>query len=87
MKISTKLVSAAAVAAVTLMAAGCGGSTTPVETFAEAEDPVAADSTAWDGVRKGLNAMWGQHRLPLQPFGTPRLAGCPEEHTSDGVAR
>lgn len=59
MKIPTKLVSAAAVAAVTLMAAGCGGSTTPVETFAEAEDPVAADSTAWDGVRKGLNAMWG----------------------------
>ena len=39
MKIPTKLVSAAAVAAVTLMAAGCGGSTTPVETFAEAEDP------------------------------------------------
>lgn len=59
MKIPTKLVSAAAVAAVTLMVAGCGGSTTPVETFAEAEDPVAADSTAWDGVRKGLNAMWG----------------------------
>lgn len=59
MKIPTKLVSAAAVAAVTLMAAGCGGSTTPVETFAEAEDPVAADSTAWEGVRKGLNAMWG----------------------------
>ena len=59
MKIPTKLVSAAAVAAVTLMSAGCGGSTTPVETFAEAEDPVAADSTAWESVKKGLNAMWG----------------------------
>ena len=59
MKIPTKLVSAAAVAAVTLMAAGCGGSTTPVETFAEADDPVAADSTAWESVKKGLNGMWG----------------------------
>ena len=81
MKIPTKLVSAAAVAAVTLMAAGCGGSTTPVETFAEAEDPVAADSTAWDGVRKGLNAMWGSTDC-LYSRSVP-----PAEHTSDGVAR
>lgn len=59
MKFPTKLVSAAAIAAVTLMAAGCGGNTTPVETFAEADDPVAADSTAWESVKKGLNGMWG----------------------------
>lgn len=59
MKFTTGKILAVTAVAATLLAASCGGNTTPVETFAEAADPVAADSTAWDGVKKGLNAMWG----------------------------
>lgn len=59
MRFTPKTILAAAAVAATLFTVSCGGDTTPVTTFAEADDPVAADSTAWDGVRKGLNAMWG----------------------------
>lgn len=50
----------------TLLAAAamtaCGGNYVPVETFAEADDPVALtaeQSAAWDGVSTKLNAAWG----------------------------
>lgn len=50
----------------TLLAAAamtaCGGNYVPVETFAEADDPVALtaeQNAAWDGVSTKLNAAWG----------------------------
>ena len=50
----------------TLLAAAamtaCGGNYVPVETFAEADDPVALTAeqqAAWDGVSTKLNAAWG----------------------------
>ena len=50
----------------TLLAAAaltaCGGEYVPVETFDEAEDPVALTAeqeAAWDGVSTKLNAAWG----------------------------
>ena len=40
----------------------CGGEYVPVETFVEAEDPVALTAeqeAAWDGVSTKLNVAWG----------------------------
>ena len=42
--------------------AACSAPYTPVETFAEADDPVALtaeQSAAWEGVTKALNGGWG----------------------------
>jgi hypothetical protein len=42
--------------------AACSAPYTPVETFAEADDPVALtaeQSAAWEGVTKSLNGGWG----------------------------
>lgn len=74
----TIIVSAAVAASV--VAAGCGGAYEPVDTFAEADDPVAvtaAQEQAWAQAAPGLSGAWGDPdiRYPRSVVPQPQQDG------------
>ena len=72
----TKLLTISTAVAAGVVAAACCGSSEPVVTFAEADDPapLAAEAeAAWNDTRKGLHGAWGDPDLRYPRSEVPQI--------------